>query len=47
MSLYYLRYLTLAMMVFALSCGTDSRNTSTPERRMGERNRSSGKPGVG
>ncbi len=36
MSLRYLRYLTLAMAVFALSCGTDSRNISTPERGASE-----------
>ena len=36
MSLHYLRYLTPAMTVFALSCGTDSRNTATPERRTRE-----------
>jgi hypothetical protein len=36
MSLRYLRYQTLAMTVFALSCGTDSRNISTPERGANE-----------
>jgi glucose/arabinose dehydrogenase len=36
MSLDYLRYVTLAMTVFVLSCVTDSRNVSTPERRTGE-----------
>jgi len=36
MSLRYLRYLTLAMAVFVLSCGTDSRNISTPERGASE-----------